>query len=93
MVLGKKSFLDDIYVVWDYMFCPVVGIDASCEFTCGGPRTTLGVIIWALPTILFVLFSESETSPRDVPISTSQVLDYSCTLPCPTFFFNMGPGC
>lgn len=25
MVLGKKSFLEDIYMVWDYMFCPVVG--------------------------------------------------------------------
>lgn len=61
------------------------GADASCEFTCGGPRTTMGVILWALST---VLFPESETSSRDEPISTSQVLDYSCcTLPCLTFFF------
>lgn len=54
MVLRKKSFLENIYMVWDYMFCPVVGADESCEFTCGGPRTTVGVILWALSTVLFV---------------------------------------
>lgn len=42
------------------------------------------------PFCLLALFSESETSPRDVPISASQVLDYRCILPCLNFFFKYG---
>lgn len=82
-------------MVWDSVFCPVVGADASCEFTCGGPRTTMGVILWAPSTILFVCFVFWVwNQPQGCTYLHFLSVDYSCILPCTTFFFlNMGFGC